>query len=61
MKDIPSTELEDFKTSLHNTERETSVVHNDLCTWKTPVARHPVVGRGCIVSWNRWCHVGLVL
>ena len=29
-KDIPSTELEDFRTSLHNMERETSAVYNDL-------------------------------
>ena len=40
-KDIPPTELEDFKTSLQNIEHETSAVYNDLCTWKTSLARHP--------------------
>ena len=40
-KDILSTELEDFKTSLYNIERETSAVYNDLCTWKTSHARPP--------------------
>ena len=40
-KDIPSTELEDFRTSLHNIKCETSAVYNDLCTWKTSLARHP--------------------
>ena len=40
-KDIPSTELEDLRTSLHNIERQTSAVYNDLCTWKTSLARHP--------------------
>ena len=40
-KDIPSTELEDFRTSLHNIERETSAVYNDLCKWKTSLAKPP--------------------
>ena len=31
-----STELEDFKTSLCNIEREMSTIYNKLCTWKTP-------------------------
>ena len=34
-KDIPPTELENFKTSLHNIKRETLTVYNDLCKWKT--------------------------
>ena len=40
-KDILSTELEDFKTSLHYIECETSTAYNDLCTWKTSLARLP--------------------
>ena len=40
-KDILPTELADFKTSLQNIEHETSAVYNDLCTWKTSLARHP--------------------
>ena len=39
--DISPTELKDFKTSLHNIERETSAVYSDLCTWKASNARPP--------------------
>ena len=41
-KDIPSAELEDLRTSMHNIERQTSAIYNDLCKRKTPLARHPL-------------------
>ena len=40
-KGILSTELENFKTSLHNIKHETFAVYNDLCTWKTSYVRPP--------------------
>ena len=30
-KDIPATELENFKASLHNIKRETLKIHDDPC------------------------------
>ena len=33
--DIDAMEFEDFKASIHNIERETSAVYNDLCTQET--------------------------
>ena len=34
-------ELQNFKTSLYNIERETSAVYSDLCTWKASHTRPP--------------------
>ena len=40
-KEIPPTELENLKTSLHNIKRETLTVYNDLRKWKTSHTRPP--------------------
>ena len=40
-EDISSTELENFKTSLHNISCETLAVQIDLCIWKTTHTRPP--------------------
>ena len=40
-EDISPTELENFKTSLHKTSRETLAIYIDLCMWKTSHARPP--------------------
>ena len=39
--DIEATELENFKASLYNIERETSAAYNDLCAWKASNTRPP--------------------
>ena len=33
-EDISPTELENFKTSLHNTSRETLAIYSNLCVWR---------------------------
>ena len=40
-EDISPTELENFKTSLHNTSSETLAIYSDIWVWKTSHARPP--------------------
>ena len=41
--DIDATELEAFKLSLYNIERETSTIYNDLCAWKVYSSMPPTI------------------
>ena len=41
--DIDATELEAFKLSLHNIEREMSTIYNDLCPWKVYSSMPPTI------------------